>query len=277
MNKKVMPLICSVAGLTIAMESPYSFATSQSVATVITSKGDVQVINGGKKRSLARKSEIFLKEVIATKDDSYAQLRIHDGTLVSIKPNTEYSIDEFNLDKKNPKNNKFVGKLIEGALISLSSRDKNSSHNNHTVKTPVVSIAIRGTMFEVNSKTTKVDKDQLTKLRKNQKTFPECRDVHMNVGFTHVLDGALKVNGKDGEFCDISADDPTNNSCSWKAFSCFQNNKFTYTPPIPVRAFDPRQPIGTSTNTTKPQQTENTNTISSNDFPLPPPENNGSP
>ncbi len=136
-------------GLSILVVMQVSFG-AKSVGTVIMAKGEVGVIDGKDqfKRMLNRKSEFFLNDIIATKVGSFAQLKLADDTLISLQPNTKYLVKEFNLDSKNPKNNRYVGRLVEGALSCLSGQGKNSTHDNHILETPLISMAIRGTFYE---------------------------------------------------------------------------------------------------------------------------------
>ncbi|HBS51458.1 MAG TPA: hypothetical protein DEA62_00455 [Coxiellaceae bacterium] len=130
-----------------AMAAPVSVP----VGTVVAAQGKVYAQNkAGVKRLLQRRSEFYLHEIIMTQDkDSNAQLRLKDDTIITLKPNTKYAVNEFNLDAKNPKNNRYVANLVEGALISLSGQGKNNkAQDNHLLKTPVITIAIRGTAFE---------------------------------------------------------------------------------------------------------------------------------
>ncbi|EKE04803.1 MAG: hypothetical protein ACD_20C00001G0002 [uncultured bacterium] len=132
------------------IESIASDATD-SIGMIISTQGNVYATNtAGIKRSLSRRSEFYLHETIITKENSKTQLRFKDDTIVSLKPNTKYSVSAFNVDVKNPKNNKYIGNLVEGALISLSGQGE---HGDSKIQTPIVTIAIRGTFFGTASKT----------------------------------------------------------------------------------------------------------------------------
>ena len=152
MGKKV------ILFMLLSVISAVGFAASSGpVGAVIITKGNVFVLSGTSKRQLQRKSEIYLNELITTDIGGYAQLRLNDGTILSLNPDTKYAVDEFNLDKNNPKNNRYVGRLIQGALVSLSSQGKDTTHSNHIVKTPIVTISIRGTLFATGFLAKKLD------------------------------------------------------------------------------------------------------------------------
>lgn len=175
---------------------------ADAVGTVIAAQGQVYAVNSsGTKRLLERRSEFYLQEVIATEGNSTAQLKLKDDTIISLKPSTKYSVSDFNLDAKDPKNNRYVGKLVEGVLISLSGQGKNSTHDNHQLKTPVVTIAIRGTLYETGFKT-----------KKYSHKAQGIANTTLGIGWASVEDGAVAVRGGGKEF-DINAKDLSNNAC----------------------------------------------------------------
>lgn len=178
---------------------------ADSIGNVIAAQGKIYATNedGGVTRSLGRHSEFYLREVIATKGNSVAQLQLKDGTIISLKQNTRYTVREFNLDAKNPRNNRYVGKLIDGVILSLSGQGKNSTYRNHILRTPAVTISARGTFYEAGLKVKMLDKKKGT-LGKGL------------VGWVHVTDGKLNIATRKG-FFDITARDSSSNSCVYIA------------------------------------------------------------
>jgi hypothetical protein len=228
-KKILMPL--SLA-LVFSMET---FAAEKPIGIVIASRGQVKV-EGIQARTLSRGKPIFLKEIIATKDKSRIQIRLNDGTIVTLEPNTRYQMETFILDSKNNKNNSYVGKLIEGTLVNLSG---NGTKDNHIIKTNVVTIAARGTYFEIKSRSKKL-KDYLPKDRKKQQKAPTiCKDLLMETGETFVMDGELEISSKGNKLCHIAANDPNNNNCTWEAIGCFNDKgEFLFTP-SPINTPEP--------------------------------------
>lgn len=174
---------------------------ADSIGTVIAAQGKVYATNEeGVKRLLQRRSEFYLQEFITTQENSMAQLKLKDDTIISLKPSTKYSVSEFNLDAKNPKNNRYVGKLVEGVLISFSGQGENSTHNNHVLKTPLISIAIRGTLYESGFKI------------KNYKTNRVVNKT-LGIGWVSVEDGAVDiVSGGGVRWCDLVSKEADNNA-----------------------------------------------------------------
>ena len=203
-------------------------AAEQPIGIVLASGGEVKA-EGKQTRSLSRGSSIFLKETIVTRANSRIQIRFNDGTVVTLEPNTRYQTETLNLDAKNNRNNSYVGKLLEGTLVNLSG---SGTRSNHMVKTNVVTIAARGTYFEVTSRSKKL-KNHLPGNREKQLQVPTiCKDLLMETGATFVMDGELEVSSKGNMLCNITANDPDNNNCAWEAMGCFDNRgEFLFTPP----------------------------------------------
>lgn len=188
------------------------------IGIIIATKGTVYAVNKDGQRLLQRGSSIFLGDMITTQNDSAAQLRLNDDTIVSVKPGTKYSVSTFNLDVKEPKNNKYVGNLVEGVLVSLSGQGKNSTHNNHALKTPVVTIAIRGTLFESGFKPNKQKQgknlagDKKIGEVKARSDYQKSMDISRSISWVGVSDGKVRVASRDQMF-DLSARSADNNAC----------------------------------------------------------------
>lgn len=144
---KLKALFITVVVLFLCSKS----VAAEEIGTVIAARGKVYAeTKAGVKRPLKRRDVVYLNENVITEGDrSRAQVKLRDNTIVSIKPDTEYFVSDFILDKKIPENNKYVGNLVKGTLMSLSGQGKNSTHDNHRLKTPIVTIAVRGTSFGV--------------------------------------------------------------------------------------------------------------------------------
>jgi len=171
-----------------------TIAADNSVGIVIATQGKVYAEVAGGKRLLQRSNKIFLHEIISTQDNSSIQIRLNDNSVLSLKPNTKYSIKEFNLDKKDPKNSNYVGGLVSGVLISLS-----GDISNHSLKIPVASITIRGTLYESGFITKSRDEGEVAAL-----------------GYTSVPKGELHLSVGDQKG-DITSADPSRNASIYTA------------------------------------------------------------
>jgi hypothetical protein len=110
------------------------------VASAVTNK-----VETGSARQLAAGSSVFAREVVRTGEKSAAQLLFLDETSLSIGPQSEVTLDRFVFDP-----NRGAGSVVlnatKGALRFVSGSQQSSSYQ---VRTPVATIGVRGTIFDI--------------------------------------------------------------------------------------------------------------------------------
>lgn len=118
---------------------------------IIAHSGELFALNPqGQKRSLRRGSSVGTGDTIATKL-ARAQIRFSDGSLVALRPNTEFKIEEYHFNGAADGSEKGVYNLIKGGLRTLTGVIGKSNRQNYQLKTPVATIGIRGTDFALLS------------------------------------------------------------------------------------------------------------------------------
>ena len=85
------------------------------------------------------------------------QIRFNDGGYMSLKPNTEFRIDEFEFDSKPSGARKGFFSLLRGGLRTITGLIGKRDRNSYRLKTRVATIGIRGTAFGVNDDGVAVD------------------------------------------------------------------------------------------------------------------------
>jgi len=130
-----------------AIVSTQSLAISQAGKTIIA-KGQVQASQENvEARNLKRRSPIFDIDKVQTGDQSKAQFRMSDGSLFALKQSTTLLVSEYNYSPSQA-DNSMVVELVQGGLRSVTGAIK-ANNGSFEMKTPVGSIGIRGTHFEV--------------------------------------------------------------------------------------------------------------------------------
>lgn len=126
-----------------------SLLAAENAGKTIMSRGDVQAFDARsqKSRPLKRRAPIFSVDKVITKETGRAQFSMSDGGLLSIKPNSEVFISSYAYDPES-KQGSAVIELVKGGLRSISGQIKKHG-GDYQVKTPVGSIGIRGTHFEL--------------------------------------------------------------------------------------------------------------------------------
>lgn len=98
-------------------------------------------------RKLKRRSPVFDVDVIKTAANSKAQLRMVDGGMIALKENSELRISAYHFDAGQQKGSVAM-ELIKGGLRSVTGAIK-AEKGNYKLITPVGSIGIRGTHYEL--------------------------------------------------------------------------------------------------------------------------------
>jgi hypothetical protein len=159
--------ICGLIVLCLAAVSSDASADSK-IGVASATKNQVQGIRGAEKRSLANGSEIFLNESVQTGDESVAQLIFLDNTNLSIGPGSLVQLDTFIYDPNRKMGEVFV-EVGRGAFRFVTG---SNSPRNYNLRTPIATMGIRGTVFEL------VVTDQEVKVKLNNGLI----QVRTNVG-----------------------------------------------------------------------------------------------
>lgn len=111
--------------------------------------GAAQLIDGmGKQRPLERGTEIRQGDRIVTGDGALVQLKLTDGTYVSVRTNTDVAVEKYKYDEKSAQGSSLLLKLAQGALRSITGFIGSRSPEAYKVVTPTATIGIRGTDHE---------------------------------------------------------------------------------------------------------------------------------
>ncbi len=140
------PLAAALAMLGYA--TPMAAQAEDAPAKVVFSIGQVTVVNAdGQRRTANRGEEIYTGESIVT-ERGRVHLRFSDGGKVSLKPNTEFKVDEYSFNKDQPTESRSFFNLVRGGLRAVSGLIGRSDRRDYRVRTSVATIGIRGTVFE---------------------------------------------------------------------------------------------------------------------------------
>jgi hypothetical protein len=111
--------------------------------TVVATATDTQ-----QSRDLSRKAPVFNVDQVSTGAQSQAQFRMLDGALLALQSDTELLISEYKAGTANEQGS-VVMELVKGGLRTVTGSIKGDA-GNYQLKTPVGSIGIRGTTFQLS-------------------------------------------------------------------------------------------------------------------------------
>ena len=131
--------------------SSFTYAASQSVGSVILSFGkNIAIATDGTERVLKRKAEVFAEDTLLTSDKGRLQVRFTDGSRLSLKPGSEFKIEEYQFEQSNPEEGKAFYKLIKGGMRTISGKIGKTDSEDYKLDAVVATIGIRGTDFTVD-------------------------------------------------------------------------------------------------------------------------------
>ena len=135
------------AGLAAA-PSPAQAQNSIGSATIV--RNDVKRVRAGTASNLETGGAVFLEEAVRTGQNSAARIVFLDQTNLAIGPQAEITLDRTVVPGA-PGGVKTVVNMAEGAFRFVSGR---ATRDTTEIRTPIASIGIRGTEFDVSSTAT---------------------------------------------------------------------------------------------------------------------------
>ena len=123
-------------------------AMAADVGLVKVSKGSVQIERAGAKIAAPVGAGIQTSDVIVTGADGSAGITFTDNSLVSLGPNSVFSIDKYRFDSTTHQG-EFESSLTKGRLAAISGKMVKQSPEAMKVRTPSAIMGVRGTEFIV--------------------------------------------------------------------------------------------------------------------------------
>jgi hypothetical protein len=157
----------------------------------------------GSTRILSMRSEVIPGDTLETQKDSYAQIKFTDGAVITLKPNTQFTVAAYTFVEAKPKEDNVVFSLLKGGIRAVTGLiSKRGDQSAYKMNTVTATIGIRGTLFDVDDCKTGRCKKEGT----SEDAFHEA-GVYVSVRDGEVLvtnsAGSLSVSG--GQFGFVAA------------------------------------------------------------------------
>jgi hypothetical protein len=124
-------------------------ASAAPIGRILVAVGDVSAQRNGKTVPLKARAEIELGDLIKTGPASNAQIRLTDGSIIAIKPVTEFKFDDYQFTGKQDGTEKGAFSLVKGGFRTITGAIGKQNPQNYKVNTPMASIGIRGTFYNL--------------------------------------------------------------------------------------------------------------------------------
>jgi hypothetical protein len=121
---------------------------ADNIGLVKVSKGSVQIHRGSEKLPANVGAALQTSDTIVTGADGSAGITFTDNSLVSVGPNSIFSIDKYSFDSTTHQG-EFAGNLKQGRLAAVSGKMVKQSPESMTIRTPSAIMGVRGTEFVV--------------------------------------------------------------------------------------------------------------------------------
>jgi hypothetical protein len=140
----------AVMALAMMLCLPSLVWSAEPAGFVLMATGEVHAVHSDQQiRKLKRKAPFYSGETLQTGDSSKAQVRFVDGSLISLRANTQIHIDEFHFNDASKGDDKNIFTLISGGFRTITGKIGKKNPKDYKMKSSVASIGVRGTTYEV--------------------------------------------------------------------------------------------------------------------------------
>lgn len=170
MNKAILRSLVSLAACATLLAALTAYADTPAgtpAASSAPAAGTATLVTGhvsaaapsGEIRDLMKGGPVYEGEVIITAASSYVNIEFSDGGRVLLRPQTRFSIERYQYAGATPANAQAAAqpaqqesaffRLLKGGFRAVSGLIGHTRREDYAVQTPVATIGIRGTDYEV--------------------------------------------------------------------------------------------------------------------------------
>ena len=113
-----------------------ALADSPVAGLFLATVGQVQIQREQQQLPAARKTALYAKDKILTGENARAQLRLIDGTIITLGANTGFRIADFDWDAKRSNESSVKLELISGAFRTVTGKALDVAGSDFSVQTP---------------------------------------------------------------------------------------------------------------------------------------------
>lgn len=126
-----------------------SYQVQAQSGKVVFSAGD-PVVKGANfsERGVERGEDVLTGNQYNTRN-GIVQLKLSDGSFISLRPNSTFKVEEYRFDENDKTNRAAKFYLSKGELRTKSGQVGKTDPRNYAMKTPTATIGIRGTTYRV--------------------------------------------------------------------------------------------------------------------------------
>lgn len=134
--------------LSVILPVTLSYAADPLGKTLLA-RGAVTAERGGANTALKRLSPVFRQDILRSGNSARAQFRMIDDAYINLQQNSVLRLEQYELKSGTQEKSNVVMELISGGLRTITGAVGKQDKKDYQLKTPVATIGIRGTMYEV--------------------------------------------------------------------------------------------------------------------------------
>ena len=148
----VNSIAMSITSVTLAFASTVHAQTTpvSSAGRVLAIAGEGSIARSGQRLPLRAGAEIQSGDVLEVGDKSALQVRFTDESIVALRANSQFKIEEYKYDKDAGSDRSILG-LLKGGIRTVTGLIGKANQKNYMVRTATATVGIRGTHFTVVS------------------------------------------------------------------------------------------------------------------------------
>jgi hypothetical protein len=124
-------------------------------AKLVNTQGEVYAVDAqGSKRRVVDGASVYPGDTVDTGESGRVVLAFRDDSRLTLGSNTQFRVDNFVYDQKDPAEGKFLVSLLKGSLRALTGLIGKSNTRNVGFNTPTATIGIRGTGLDLDCAST---------------------------------------------------------------------------------------------------------------------------
>ena len=128
-----------------------AFAQAQdAIGRIIRTTGIVNGVNAaGDERPLARGSNVYMGETIATGPSGNVQMRLTDGAMITLNEDSVFIVNDFQYDGEGGADDTVIMTMTRGTMRTITGVIGDATGDTYEMNTPFASIGVRGTEYGV--------------------------------------------------------------------------------------------------------------------------------
>ncbi len=137
------PIVLAVA----ALVAPVTSLAQQAAGRILVAVGEVSILRAAKTIPAPTGTAVLTGDTVQLGARSNAQVRFTDESIVALRPDTAFRVDEYQFREQDAAIGRAFFSLVKGGLRTITGVIGRSNQENYAVRTTTATVGIRGTHY----------------------------------------------------------------------------------------------------------------------------------